>query len=153
MPVINFDEVPDTDDFSPVPAGKYLCTISKIEESFTQSGDTKWRVGLQIISGEYIGRFIFNNWAFSEKGLKRMKLICSRMGMPITGTVDLIPSMFLDKNIVVETTIEDYWDEEKKKTKQRNDVPFAGYHKDTSSKNDSQTQNDEEPVKQDDIPF
>jgi len=79
MPVINFSKVDDVQDYSPLPEGKYLCELSEVEETSTQYGDEMWKLKFEVVDGEHIGRYIFDNMVFSEAALKRVKLICSRL--------------------------------------------------------------------------
>ena len=48
MPTIDFHDVPDAHDFSPVPDGEYLCRVEDAEETLTRSGDPMWRVRFSI---------------------------------------------------------------------------------------------------------
>ena len=128
MPKINFDRVDDIDDFTPLPDDDYLCKLAEIEEASTQGGDELWKLRFEVIEGEYAGRFIFDNMVFSEKALKRAKLICSRLGLNVSGEIDLTPEMLLNKVCILKVTTEEYEDSEGK-TKKRNVVPFAGYER------------------------
>lgn len=126
MPKIDFATVDDVQDFSPLPDSEYLCRLAEIEESTTQNGDELWKLKFEVIEGEYAGRYIFDNMVFSEAALKRAKLICSRLGVDVSGEVDLTPSMVEGRTCLISTEIEEYEDNEGK-TKRRNTVPFAGY--------------------------
>ena len=76
MPKIDFSNVDDVQDFSPLPDGKYLCQLSGIEEATTQNGDEMWKLRFEVVQEDHIGRLIFDNMVFSEAALKRVKLIC-----------------------------------------------------------------------------
>lgn len=124
---INFKGVPDAEDYSPVPAGQYVCRVAKVDEDKTKNEDAMWNFMFEIVAGEHKGKMIRDRLVFSEAAMKRVKLICKRFGFNVEGELDLTPSMFFDKPIKLDVEIESYEDKEGK-TKQRNSVPFAGYH-------------------------
>jgi hypothetical protein len=128
MPRINFAEVDNVQDFSPVPQGKYPCRLVEVEEASTQYGDEMWKLKFEITEGEYAGRFIFDNMVFSEAAMKRVKLICSRLGLNTSGEVDLTPGMLEGCSCLLSVEVEDYEDHEGR-IKKRNVVPFAGYER------------------------
>lgn len=126
---INFNGVPDAQDFAPVPAGTYTCRVSDVEETSTNEGADMWNLTFEIVAGEHKGKRIFDRLVFSEKALKRVKLVCKRFGINVDtdGEIDILPSMFLDKAIALDVEIEAYTDK-KGVDKNRNSVTFAGYH-------------------------
>ena len=128
MPKIDFSNIDDVQDFTPLPDGEYLCRLAEIEEASTYNGDEMWKLKFEVINGEYTGRYIFDNMVFSEAALKRVKLICSRLGIDVSGEVDLTPSMLEGATCFITTEIEEYEDNEGK-IKPRNVVPFAGYER------------------------
>jgi len=132
MPKIDFSKVDDARDFSPVPAGKYLCRLSEIEEASTQHGDEMWKLRFEVVKGPYAGRFIFDNLVFSEAALKRVKLICSRLGLDVSKELDLTPDLIKGRVAILTVDIQPYEDAEGR-TKQRNTVPFAGYERASES--------------------
>ncbi len=132
MPKIDFGHVDDVQDFSPVPAGKYLCRLSGIEEASTQHGDEMWKLRFEVTQGPYAGRLIFDNLVFSEAALKRAKLICSRLGLDVSKELDLTPELIKGRVAMLTVDIEPYEDAEGR-TKQRNTVPFAGYERASES--------------------
>ena len=132
MPKIDFSHVDDVQDFSPVPAGKYLCRLVGIEEASTQHGDEMWKLRFEVTQGPYAGRLIFDNLVFSEAALKRAKLICSRLGLDVSKELDLTPELIKGRVALLTVEIEPYEDGEGR-TKQRNVVPFAGYERASAS--------------------
>jgi len=132
MPKIDFGHVDDVQDFSPVPAGKYLCRLSEIEEASTQHGDEMWKLRFEVVKGPYAGRFIFDNMVFSDAALKRAKLICSRLGLDVSKELDLTPELIKGRVAILTVDIQPYEDAEGR-TKQRNTVPFAGYERASES--------------------
>jgi len=126
MPKVDFSKVDDVQDFTPLPEAKYLCRLSEIEEATTQYGDELWKLRFEVIEGEHAGRYIFDNMVFSQAAMKRVKLICSRLGLDVTGELDLTPETLIGRTAWVDAQIEEYEDSQGKK-KRRNVVPFAGY--------------------------
>ena len=111
-----------------LPADQYRCRVAAVEEASTQYGDEMWKLRLEVVEGEHAGRYLFDNIAFSTKGLGRVKLVCSRLGIDVSGELDLTPDMLEGREVLVTAEIEDYEDAAGK-TKQRNHVPFSGYER------------------------
>lgn len=128
MPKIDFSRIDDVQDYSPIPAGKYLCAVENVEEAQTQNGDEMWKLRFRVADGKHTGRMIFDNMVFSEAALKRVKLICSRLGLDVSKELDLTPAAIKGRACLLTVDIEDYEDSEGK-TKKRNVVPFAGYER------------------------
>ncbi len=128
MPKIDFNHVDDVQDFAPLPDGKYLCRVSDVEEATTQYGDEMWKLRLVVEAGPHRGRYVFDNLAFSDAAMKRVKLICSRLGLDVSGEVELTPALIRGKSCYVTVETEDYEDHEGT-TKRRNVVTFAGYER------------------------
>lgn len=128
MPKIDFAKVDDVHDFKPLPEGKYLCRLDNVEEASTKNGDEMWKLRFEVTSGESEGRYIFDNLVFTDPAMKRAKLVCSRLGLDVSGELDLKPEMLMDKTVVLAVGVEDYEDDQSN-TKQRNVVPFAGYYR------------------------
>lgn len=128
MPKIDFNKVDDVQDYSPIPEGKYLCTVENVEEARTQYQDEMWKLRFRVADGKYAGRIIFDNMVFSEAALKRVKLICSRLGIDVSKELDLTPAMVKGQSCQLTVEIEEYEDAEGN-TKSRNVVPFAGYER------------------------
>ena len=128
MPKIDFNKIDDVVDFSPLPPGKYLCKLADIEEASTQNGDEMWNLRFQVMEGESVGRYVFDRLVFSAAALKRVKLVCSRLGLNVDGEMDLTPQMIIGRSCLLAVQNEEYEDGEGTK-KMRNVVPFAGYEK------------------------
>jgi hypothetical protein len=125
MPKINFAGIDDAGDYTPLPKGRYFCRVDSIKESFTQHGDELWNVRYVVVDGPHKGRSVFDNLVFSEKAMKRVKYVCARLGVDVSGEIDLTPEMLVGKSCLVSVEIESYPDDEGKE-KLRNRVPFAG---------------------------
>lgn len=125
---IDFSTIDEATDFKPLPEGRYLCVLDNIDETTTkESGADLWKLRFRVIDGEFTGRTIFDNMVFSEKALKRVKLMCSRLGLDVSKEMDLVPSMIKGKNVFITVEIGEYEDPQTGKKKPKNVVPFAGY--------------------------
>lgn len=144
MPKIDFSQIDDVQDFSPIPPGRYLCRLVEIEESKTQHDDEMWNLRFEVIEGEHRGRVVFDRLVFSQAALKRVKLICSRMGIDVSGPVSLTPAMMKGKTCFLTVQIEEYLDDEEN-AKKRNTVPFAGYERADKSAPVQAGETEEEP--------
>lgn len=152
MPKIDFSQIDDVQDFQPLPDDDYLCRLSEIEEASTTQGDEMWKLRFEVIQGEHKGRYIFDNLVFSEAALKRVKLICSRLGLDVSGELDLTPGMIEGHTCYVTTEIEEYEDNEGR-IKRRNVVPFAGYERAEGSAAEVEENTGEEDDGEESLPF
>lgn len=129
---INWDEVDEVEDFSPVPAGEYLIAVAEIEEKETTGGDPLWRLKLTIIDGPFTGRNIWDNMVFSAAAIKRAKLICSRLGLNTSTEMDLETEMLIGRKCRIAAEVEEREvtdDDGNAKMRKFNVIPFAGYYK------------------------
>lgn len=126
MPRIDFHDVADVSDFSPVPDGEYHCCIADVEQDVTRAGDEMWKLRWRVEGGEHAGRFLFDNLIFSPRALPRAKLICAACGLDVSGEVDLTPDMLANRQAMITTQIEEYEDGNGT-TKVRNTIPWDGY--------------------------
>ena len=126
MPRIDFSNVDDVQDYSPLPAGRYLVTLTEVEEATTKYGDEMWKLRFVVDEGQCKGRYIFDNLVLSKAAQKRVKFICSRLGFDVSGVLDLTPDLIKGSRCFVSVEVEEYTDQEGE-TRNRNRVPFAGY--------------------------
>ena len=77
------------DVYRPIPEGKYVCKMAEIEEASTKNGDEMWKLRLEVVEGAHAGRYLFDNLVFSAAAMKRVKLICSRLGIDVSGTLKI----------------------------------------------------------------
>ena len=87
-----------------------------------------WKLRLVVEAGPHRGRYIFDNMIFSDAAMKRVKLICSRLGLDVSGEIELTTVLVRGKSCYVTVETEDYEDQEGN-TKRRNRVTFAGYER------------------------
>jgi hypothetical protein len=127
MPKVNFANVPDPEEFSLVPEGKYLVKIAAIKvEETREHGNEMWRMSQEIMEGEHKGRVIFDRITFSNpKALSRVKLVCSRFGLNTSREVDLQPDMLIGCVAYANVTIREH------DGKKYNEIKFAAYERAT----------------------
>ena len=149
MPKLDLTHVDDVENFPPLPDSQYFCELVEVEEAQTKNGDELWKLRFEVASGIHRGRFIFDNLVFSEKALKRVKHICSALGLE-TGVLDLTPDLIKGKFCFITVYTEEYQTSDGK-TKMRNTVFFAGYEEATEAdvkaaeKEDEETDEEEAP--------
>ena len=105
MPKVNMSKVKDTDGFEPIPDGDYKAVVEQVHERQSKSGDEQWGVEWRIIEGVHVGRKVFDNLTFNDKSMWRVKLVCSRLGLDVSGEIDLTPEMIRGKQCLI-TVIE-----------------------------------------------
>ena len=152
MPKIDFSKIDDVQDFQPLPDSDYLCRLSEIEEASTTQGDEMWKLRFEVIEGEHKGRYLFDNLVFSEAAMKRAKLICSRLGLDVSGELDLTPGMIEGRTCYVTTEVEEYEDNEGR-IKRRNVVPFAGYERAEGTAAEPVAEGHDEDDSEESLPF
>ncbi len=126
-PEVNFDTIPDAEDYDPIPSGHYHMRVEKVTEKQTTLKDVMFNMKLVIVEGEYEGRKVWDNITFSEKGMKRVKLVCSRLGIDVSGSVNVTPELLTDCEARVEVIQSSYSKDGKEV--QKNEVTFAGYER------------------------
>lgn len=127
MPEVPFGEVSETENFSPIPEGKYICKIADVKKEITKNNNEVWKLTLEVVEGEYKGRKIFDNLVFTEKAYSRIKKLYSAIGgYDLAQARDCETSDILDQVVLVDTCIENYQDNNGN-AKSINKVTFAGY--------------------------
>lgn len=123
--LIDFGKIDDAPDFKPVPAGKYLAELIKAEESTTEKGDPQWNLTFELLEGKVARRLIFDKLFFTEKALKRVKLVCGRLGIDVSSELELTPELLQTRLVYLDVEVTEY--EKDGKMVPTNEVPFAGY--------------------------
>ncbi|MBF0342786.1 MAG: DUF669 domain-containing protein [Nitrospirae bacterium] len=124
---IDFTNVEEIDDFSPLPEGKYICELQHIDERQTRNGDRLWALKFKIVVGEYAGRFLFDNMVFSTNTLKRVKHICKNIGLDVSHKLSLSPALLIGRKVILDTVTDEYINSQDEKRK-RSIVTYAGYN-------------------------
>lgn len=142
MPVIDFSDVPDNGDYSPLPDGWYECRLENVVPREGKNGEF-YSLEFVVEKGKLAGRKIFDSMHFTENALGRVKLICARLGMDVTGRVEISPQKLEGRRVMVQVAgTEEYINKEGLR-RERNIVPFAGYRElEDSAKPAESTQDD-----------
>lgn len=151
---IDFSKIEDHEEFTPLPEGTYRCRLDNVEEASTKNGDEMWRLRFSVVEGDHTGRRIFDNMVFSDAAVKRAKLICSHLGVDVSGEVALTPDMIIGRECEISVQVEEYQDVEGK-VKSRNVVPYAGYDAvdTTDSAPSPRPAAEADSIDDDDVPF
>lgn len=125
--VLDLSQIEDAEDFSPIPDGEYLCVLDEVEETTTrESADDMWKLKWKVAEGPCENRVIFDQIIFSERGLKRVKLVLRRIGLDVSGRLELSPEMIQGAVAYVTVHTEEYRKSDGS-TARANRVDFAGY--------------------------
>lgn len=121
MVQVNWDEI-EENAMEILPEGEYLCRLDEIEsDKQTKSHDPLWRLHFTVIAGVSEGSKIFDNLVFSEKGLKRVKYMCSKLGVKVEGSTDLQPSHIMGRRVFIFVNTREH------EGKTYQNVPWGGY--------------------------
>jgi hypothetical protein len=123
-----WSQVPDSEDFSPLAAGRYAAKITEVDDTRRSSRDDPiWSLKHEVTAGERAGRWLYDNLVFSEKGMKRAKLVLLRLGIPLVDDKPLKAASLVGAESVIDVIVEDY-EARDGSMKKRNVIPYAGYH-------------------------
>lgn len=122
----NWDNIEESQGL--IPAGQYKCSVVHIithddggNPIKTSSMDEMWKIRFHVDEGMYQGALLYDNLIFSEKGFKRAKFICKRLGLEMTGEFELSPDMLIGKKGIVTVVMGEYMGQPK------NEIPYGGY--------------------------
>lgn len=131
MPKINWPNVQDASDYTPIPEGKYQVMVTKVEGGTTKTGgDEMWTIELTVCAGSFVGRKFTERLVFSEKGVGRVKLALKAMGFDVSKESEVFAVDMLDKKCVVDVIIDEQTIRkpgQEAKTYRNNKVSFAGF--------------------------
>ena len=78
---INVDALPESDDYAPVPAGKYPAMITEVELKDTNAGTGQYlKVRFDIIGAEQSGRVVFTNINIRNPNPKAEEIAAQQLG-------------------------------------------------------------------------
>jgi uncharacterized protein DUF669 len=124
-----WDDIPDADDFSPIPDGEYLMKVAEAEEKQSKNGNPMWKLVLEIVNGQFKGRRVWDNITWSGEGMKRVKLVLSRLGLDLKGDMEVATTDIVGRSAWVTVTQESFWSEKHEKEMKTNKPTFAGYRR------------------------
>ena len=127
MRTVDFREVKDAGEFTPIPEGSYIVEIQSAEEDETKKGDDRLNLRLRVAAGEHEGAVVFDRFHFSPRALPRLKLLLKALGVDTSGEVEVTPALLEGRRCTVDVVIDSYVKSDGSEA-QSNTVPFAGYH-------------------------
>jgi hypothetical protein len=107
MPKVNFTKVDDT-SFELIPAGGYLFQIKSVDNSKFDpvTNAEKWKIKMEIISGEHKGGIMWDNWSWFDKGLKRIKYNLRQLGIDVDREVEIFPETIMGRVLYCAISVE-----------------------------------------------
>jgi len=125
---LDFSQIDDIESYVSIPEGCYLCRVAEVREGQTREGSPRWGLRLEVAEGDYAGRTAaWDGLVFSERGLPRVKQVLSRLGLDVSGVLDLAPGDLLGLRAQVQFLTEDREDPLTGRHQVRLRVPYAGY--------------------------
>lgn len=121
MPKINWEKVEDSQEFTPIPEGRYEASIESVEVKETQKGDEMWLVKFNIEGPTNEGRKVLSNLVFNEGGYGNIKKLYSTIfGTKLPKNCE--PSDIEGEKIAIDVIITEY------NGKKYNGIPYAGFY-------------------------
>ena len=128
MPEVDFNSVPDSAGYGVLPQNKYLREITKVEVKTTQAGAEYWNLYEKVISGDHVGRFIFDKLYFHTPGaLKRTKFVLHRVGIDTSVKRNFKPEELEGKKAYGMVLCAKKYNEKTGVDEDVNIVPYNGY--------------------------
>ena len=121
MPKINWEKVEDSQEFTPIPEGRYNATIDSVEVKETKNGDEMWLVKFNIDSENYQNRKILTNLVFNEGGYGNIKKLYSAI-FDSKLPKNCEPSDIEGEKVIIDVIITEY------NGKKYNNIPYAGFY-------------------------
>jgi hypothetical protein len=125
---IDFSRVEDVEAFASVPEGAYRVKVAEVRTSTTRDGDPLWGLRLEVVDGLYAGRIAaWDNLAWSERGLRRVKHVLEHFGFDVSGDLELAPEDLDGLEALVQVQHEEREDPITGTRQVRSSVPYLGY--------------------------
>jgi hypothetical protein len=68
-------------DFTTVPDGVYLCTVSEVRTGTTRASDERWALRCTVLEGEHVGKHAcWDSLVFSNRGRARARMVLVALG-------------------------------------------------------------------------
>ncbi len=131
---IDFSAVDDAQDYTNVPEGVYACRVAEVRPGWTQGGDSRWALKLEITAGPFAGRTAaWDGITWGDRGLRRTKFVLGKFGFDTAGRLNVEPNDLVGCTAYVELRQEERIDPSNGVRTIRMRVPFLGYASDPTS--------------------
>lgn len=141
MPRVNFQDIPDTQTYEPLPDGVYEVQVDNCTELRDKNGDIRFKLELVVISGRASGRKLFDTISFhadpEHVGMRRMKLVVSRLGFLVENATNIEPTDLIGRKAYVTVAGVQEWTDREGRKKFTNKIPFDGYRSHADSPEES----------------
>lgn len=124
---IDFDQIDNCENYSSVPNGTYICHVAEVRPRRGDDGLERWSLRWIVADGPFAGRTAaWDSIAFTSNGLRRAKLVLSRIGVSVEGSKEILPSMCEGRRARVTVFAQERVDPSSGRKVISNKVPFAG---------------------------
>lgn len=124
---VDFDQIENCDNYSSVPNGTYICQVAEVRVRPGNDGVERWGIRWIVLEGPFAGRTAaWDNLSFASVGLRRTKLILSRLGVPVNGPQEISSSDVEGRRGKVTVYSQERVDPVTQRRIIANRVPFAG---------------------------
>ena len=122
---INFSGMKSAAGNGPIPPGEYLARVASVKEKQTRDGKTYWNVALEVLEGDFAGRFVFDNIFFTPQAIPRLKIILDALGIAVDGELEVEPDDLRDRRALVQVERDQY--SKDGAMQQGNKITYDGY--------------------------
>ena len=97
--------------------------IEAAEPKHSSQGNPMLNVKFAVVTGEFEGRKVFNNYTLTEKSLWVLKQMLAAIGIKAAGKMDLDPTEMLGKTLTVDLITDEYNGSPRNKIKTHKKAP------------------------------
>jgi hypothetical protein len=129
--------VEDVQSFVSVPEGEYGCKVAEVRAGISKEGAPRWNLRLEVDEGDLAGRTAaWDSITWSARGIHRVKLVLTALGLDTRGEVELDPDDLLGLRARVRFELEEREDAISGRRQLRLRVPYEGFAQlDTDGRN------------------
>mgnify|MGYP001600207741 CR=1 FL=1 len=124
----DFREVGDIENFVAVPNGTYRARVAEVRVKKARDGSDLWSIRWVVDDGPFAEKTAaWDNLTWSERGIRRVKLVLSRLGFETTGVLEILPEDLVGRCALVTIFAEEFVNPATGARQVRPRVPFSGY--------------------------
>ncbi len=126
----DFRQVSDTQSFTSIPPGSYVCRIAEVREGLSRDGFVRWSMRLEVAEGPFAGKnAAWDSLTWSERGIPRVKKVLSSLGFDLSAPVEIDAPDLVRRCARVHLQNEEREDPATGQRTIRLRVPYAGYER------------------------